>query len=208
MLNTWSSKIKRYVIMNMPYLLKNETKLLLQVRRDLEEDEGFREFAYPDPLSPLYKKYPKLKNKWGYQPVRELVPENEDLSKGAPWTVGHGFTDGTTPDSRISRIQSERKLDEKILAMNKVLERVLPWYEKAPFVTRTVLINMAFNMGVEGLLGFKNTLKYMGQGNYSQAATNMKKSLWYRQVGRRAQYLSERIRTQTIAAEHKAPEKL
>lgn len=36
-----------------------------------------------------------------------------------------------------------------------------------------VMLNMAFQMGTDGLLGFKNTLAMVKAGDYSGAATGM-----------------------------------
>ena len=186
-----------------------EIKLQRQVKKDLDRHEGYREFAYPDPLSPLFKKYPHLRKKWGYKPARELLPADTEWSLGAPWTVGHGFTgEGITQDSKMDRTLSERKLEEKILQINTALNRALSWYTDTSFVTKTILINMTFNMGLVGVLKFKNTLAYIKAQNYSQAAANMEKSLWYSQVGVRAQELVKRMRTQTIEPQHAAQEKI
>jgi lysozyme len=191
-----------------PYLNATARPLVLQVKQDLDRHEGFRVFAYPDPLSKLAKKYRGLP--WGFQPARELLNLISDMdeSDGAPWTVGFGFTQGTTPDSKIERIPAERKLEAKIMEMDATLKHKLPWYAGASLVTKTVLINMAFNMGVQGLLGFKNTLRFIAERNYPKAASNMKLSLWYRQVGDRAKELVARMATQTIDAAHKAPERI
>lgn len=195
--------------MTTPYLYTAQTKLLLQVKADLDMDEGFREYAYPDPLSPLMKKYPFSKERrWGFVPAKEILANISEKLSGAPWTVGYGFTQGVTVDSKMSKPIAERKLEVMILEMDQELGSVLSWYQEASFVTKTVLINMLHNLGLKGLLGFKNTLKYMGEKAYKNAAANMRKSLWAKQVGRRAAYLSERIETQTIKPEHKAPEKL
>lgn len=179
----------------------SQNKLVRQVAGDLNRHEGFREYAYPDPLSPLMAKY--RTEKWGFKPAREIlaklgVPVQTAAKDGAPWTVGHGFTGSTTLDSRMDRITSERKLEQKILEVDSALSNVLTWYKDASFVTRTVLINMSFNMGLKGLLGFRNTLQFISQKNYEQAARNMTQSLWYRQVKGRAVELVERMRTQTI----------
>jgi len=193
--------------MSTPYLKTSETALLLQVKSDLERHEGFREFAYPDPLSKLFKKYPKLP--WGFKPAREIAPKDANLEDGKPWTVGFGFTHGVTADSRITRITAERLLEQKILDMNESLGHALAtWYKDATTITKGVLINMAFNMGQAGLLKFRNTLGYMKAKNYTQAAANMRLSLWYKQVKKRAEELARRIETQEIEAAHKAPEKL
>jgi lysozyme len=49
-----------------------------------------------------------------------------------------------------------------------------------------VLISMAFNLGVQGLLGFTRMLSYSQDGDYSGAAEEMLSSKWATQVGNRA----------------------
>lgn len=187
----------------MPILTTKQEALHKQVCKDLSRQEGWREFAYPDPLSKLFREYPRLK--WGFRPAREIAPPGIRWTDGEPWTVGYGFTQGVTPDSRQSQITSERYLESKVAAMDVTLARVLPaLYPNASLVTKGVLINMAFNMGVQGLLGFKNTLAYMKAENWKAAAAGMRKSLWAKQVGRRAKELALRIETQSIEPEHKA----
>lgn len=178
----------------------SQNKLARQVAGDLNRHEGFREFAYPDPLSALFKNQPS--KDWGFKPAREVAKPGTNFDQGKPWTVGFGFTHGVTPDSRMNRITAERKLEQEILEVDAALRNTLTWYNDASFVTKTVLINMAFNMGLKGLLGFRNTLKFISQKNYEQAARNMTQSLWYRQVKGRAVELVERMRTQTIPSDY------
>lgn len=192
--------------MDTPYTTTSKAYLARQCAKDLGRHEGFAEYAYPDPLSTLYSKYPA--RVWGTKPALNIVSANTDMSKGNPWTVGYGFTDGVTPTSTINKFTADRKLENQILSIDALLSKTLTWYDSASFVTKTVLINMAFNMGMVGLLKFKNTLEYMKQGNWKQAAANMRKSLWYTQVTKRAEELAKRIETQKIPDEYKAPEKL
>jgi len=190
--------------MSVPYLYVPETKLMLQVKKDLDRHEGFREFAYPDPLSKLAKKYHYLP--WGELPARELLALIPDMSEsdGTPWTYGYGFTHCVTPDSRISKIMAERMLEGLILEQNIRLKETLPWYADASFITKTVLINMAFNLGLKGLLKFKNSLRYIKEKNYNKAADNLKLSLWYKQTKSRGKELVARMRTQTIEPQYLA----
>lgn len=191
-------------------LITNKKQALVnQVKKDLERHEGFREYAYPDVLSSLYKKYPRAK--WGFRPatdiLREIGVKYQDAQKlGAPWTVGFGFTNGVTPMHHMERNVAERQLEVKILDMDSALEQkyLVSWYNCATDVTKGVLINMAFNMGIAGLMSFKNSLRMIREQRWPEAAANLKKSLWYRQVGSRAKELINRIATQTIAPEHKA----
>ena len=197
--------------MTTPYLHATQTKLMLQVKQDLDRDEGFREYAYPDPLSRLAQKYPPSKAyPWGFKPAKEILATIPGMSEkdGAPWTVGFGFTQGVNAATRMPRLLAERKLETMILEDDLELSNILSWYKDASFVTKTVLLNMKHNLGLGGLLGFRNTLRYISEGNFKQAGANMRKSLWYRQVTRRAEYLAKRMETQTIAPEHKAPEKV
>ena len=54
---------------------------------------------------------------------------------------------------------------------------------------------MAFQMGVDGLLGFKNTLAMIQAGKYTEAANGMMNSKWAKQTPSRAQRHAEQMRT-------------
>jgi len=70
----------------------------------------------------------------------------------------------------------------------------LPWLGMAPEAVQEALLNMAFNLGVNGLLGFKETLALMKTEQYAQAAAAMLASKWARQVGARAERLAGQVR--------------
>lgn len=186
----------------------DKVAFMLQMKKDLERHEGFRPYAYPDPRSRLATKYRGLD--WGFKPARELLALVKDMDEtdGTPWTVGFGDTHGVSPDSTRNRIQAERRLEQHIEEFYAALVAALPWVKEASFVTRTVLLNMTFNMGLRKLLEFKNTLRFVRDKDYARAASNMTQSLWYRQVGSRAKELVERMRTQEILPAHKAKERL
>mgnify|MGYP000928688506 CR=1 FL=1 len=74
------------------------------------------------------------------------------------------------------------------------LDRVLPWWRRLDEVRRRVLLDMMFNMGAPTLLEFKNTLSFIGAGDWERAANNMLASKWAKQVGMRAIELSELMR--------------
>lgn len=172
-------------------------KLMDQYLADARKHEGFREFAYPDPLSELARKYKHLS--WGFTPARGLLNLiGEPESKGSPWTIGYGYTHGVTPDHRFSREMAEHKLKEVILASITDAKRLVRNFEDQPDAIKTVLVSMAYNMGYRTLSTFKNTLRYCVEKNYPAMAAGMEKSLWYRQVGSRAKELVERVRTLTI----------
>ena len=58
-----------------------------------------------------------------------------------------------------------------------------------------VLISMAYQMGVSGLAGFKNTLKAIEQGRWEDAMNCMMSSRWARQTPSRAKRHADQMRT-------------
>jgi SAM-dependent methyltransferase len=66
-------------------------------------------------------------------------------------------------------------------------------------VRRRVLQNMAFNLGVSGLLDFGNTLAKVRVGHYAEVAGNMLRSKWAGQVGKRAQRLASVMASGQVA---------
>lgn len=104
-------------------------------------------------------------------------------------------------DMKINGITKEEAimlLNNDIYLADADLRAKVKWYDGAPEELKSVLINMTFNMGIgnskKGLLSFRNTLWYMGAGEYEKAAENMLKSKWARQVKDRAERLAERVR--------------
>lgn len=75
------------------------------------------------------------------------------------------------------------------------LDRNLPWWRGMDPLRQRVLANMAFNLGIVKLLGFRNTLAAMKAGDYAAAADGMRRSLWARQVGARADRLAQMMET-------------
>jgi lysozyme len=57
-----------------------------------------------------------------------------------------------------------------------------------------VLVNMAFNLGIDGLLKFKKMFKALEAKDYLMASYEMEDSLWYSQVGARSKYLVDKMR--------------
>ncbi len=60
---------------------------------------------------------------------------------------------------------------------------------------QAVLYNMAFNLGINGLLSFKNTLNMIKNGEYESASEGMLNSKWAVQVGYRARELANQMKT-------------
>lgn len=104
--------------------------------------------------------------------------------------VGHNLR-----DKPISKRASGIILEDDIQDATNDLLKTLPWTANLDWPRKAVLINMCFNMGLSGLLTFKNTLSLIEQKRYLEASENMLKSKWATQVGKRAIELSEIMKT-------------
>jgi len=112
-------------------------------------------------------------------------------------TIGYGRNlddEGISLDEGLDLLQSD--VNSKVAA----LQRALPWAgellsgDDAPRFW--VLVNMAFNMGLEGLLGFHRMLSAMEKKQWEIAASEMlDPPNWLNQVGDRARRLAEQMRT-------------
>lgn len=108
--------------------------------------------------------------------------------------VGHNCR--TKP---ITKEQSDYLLKNDIEKVCADLMKFLPWWAYLGDVRKRVLVNMAFNLGIAGLLKFENTLALIRSGSYAQAAAEMVKSKWAKQVGKRADRLANMMKTGEVA---------
>lgn len=119
-------------------------------------------------------------------------------------TVGYGFrVADLSPDELalnagvvepMSKEVAEKILDIKITKFKKQVYNALPWLTYAPMDIQDALCEMAYQMGVAGLLGFKNTLALIKERKYTQAAENMLKSKWATQTPKRAKQIANLVR--------------
>ena len=97
-------------------------------------------------------------------------------------------------DRGITKAEAFVLLGNDIEAFWGELAVAQPWVLAAPEHVQEALLNMAFNLGVNGLLGFKETLALLKTEQYSAAASAMLASKWARQVGKRAERLARQVR--------------
>lgn len=133
----------------------------------IQTDEGCKLHAYPDPLS-----------------------------GGDPWTVGYGATGAAIgPDTVWTQDEAHADLTARLAALCGRLDLEIPWWRNLDLVRQSVLLNMAYNLGVVGLLGFPHTLTAVRCGNYAAASSQMLMSRWAREVSDRATRLAAMMRT-------------
>jgi lysozyme len=97
----------------------------------------------------------------------------------------------------ISPAEAAFLLDNDIAAFTLGLQQALPWFSGLDPVRQRALTNMAFNLGVHGLLGFRDAMAFMANRQYDAAACAIEDSAWYKEVGARAARIAGMIRTGT-----------
>ena len=129
--------------------------------------------------------------------IKELILKHEGLRlKPYKDTIGK-MTIGVgrnLDDVGISENEAMIMLESDINNAKIQLSTRLPFTDRLPETVKMVLIDMAFNMGIGGLSGFKNFLTYLSNGDYQSASSEMLNSGWAVQVGTRAIELSEMIK--------------
>lgn len=111
------------------------------------------------------------------------------------WTIGVGILIDKRKGGGITSEESAYLLNNRIDERQAAIVKRLPWTSTLDEARFGVLVNMSFQMGVEGLLGFKNTLAMVRDGKYEEASKGMLNSLWAKQTPERAKRLSEQMRT-------------
>ena len=111
------------------------------------------------------------------------------------WTIGTGRLIDIRRGGGITPEESDYLLHNDITRITPQLSQRIPFFNDLDDARKGVLINMAFQMGVEGLLSFHNTLRCIGEGKWEEAAISMSNSLWAKQTPERCKRLQEQIRT-------------
>jgi lysozyme len=97
---------------------------------------------------------------------------DEELSR-----IGH--------DCRSSSITQEQAiylLNNDINSTRNTLTHTIPWWSDLDEIRARVIIDLAFNMGVAGLLKFVHMLEALRSGLWMRAANELSDSMWASQV--------------------------
>ena len=113
------------------------------------------------------------------------------------WTLGVGRLIDVRKGGGITAAESAMLLMNDIDVRVRDLQRRAPWIFTLSSVRQGVLVNMSFQLGVDGLLAFKNTLLMIQQGKYDAASLAMLQSKWAQQTPERAKRLADQMRTNT-----------
>jgi lysozyme len=112
------------------------------------------------------------------------------------WTIGYGRLVDQRKNGGITPDEGAYLLRNDIAA---VTERLVDyaWYRTQDSIRQAALTNMAYNLGVDGLLHFPHFLAAMQNKDYPKAVAELENSLWRKQVGARADRIIKQIGTGT-----------
>lgn len=128
--------------------------------------------------------------------LKELLTKHEGL-KLKPYVdtvgkltigIGHNLTDLGIPE-QIAHLLYEEDIAPVIADLE-----TFPWWEGLSENRKVALADMRFNLGPSRFRGFKNTLRAVADGRYSDAADGMLASKWAKQVKGRAKTLAGMMR--------------
>lgn len=131
-----------------------------------------------------------------------MTPAGVEMLKGQEGYRSHIYFDsrrfhtigyGTNLDVGITQTQAAALLTLALDDKRKSLESLV-WYNTLDLVRQDVIENMAYNMGITALAGFRKMIDAVMAEDWDTAADQMKQSIWAEEVGNRAVVLAEIMR--------------
>lgn len=97
------------------------------------------------------------------------------------WTAGVGFLIDKAKGGRIPEPVIDFWLQYLVEEREKQLDQYIPWWRKLSDARQRALIQMSYQLGVSGLLGFPKMLKALQEGNWGEAYRQALDSKWARE---------------------------
>lgn len=134
--------------------------------------------------------------------LKNLLVQHESY-KQFPYTdtTGH-LTIGigrNLSERGISTNEALSLLDDDIFYFSSKLDSLLPYFSSLDDNRAIVLVDMCFNVGVRGLLEFKEMLKYIEEKDYEKASQEISNSKAAHQNINRYQQLAYIMKTGDLA---------
>ena len=109
-------------------------------------------------------------------------------------TIGYGYNLDANPlrlsdytlqkliSAGINKAAAHELLEQQCANIERELINKILWWSKLSYVRQAVFINMSYNLGVNGMLGFTKMMSAASVGRYTDAAIEMLNSRWATQV--------------------------
>ena len=114
-------------------------------------------------------------------------------------TVGYGFNVNYLEEDELALNNgvvepmttevAHKILELKLEKLKAALIREFSWVEQKPVIVQEALLEMAYQLGIPKMKSFSQTLIYIKEDNYQQAAINLRKSKWAKQTPKRVENL-------------------
>jgi lysozyme len=110
------------------------------------------------------------------------------------WTIGVGHTAGVVEGDTCDEAQAFAWLDADIKDVERDLDARFPWWRDLSEPRQRALANIAFNIGIHRLVGFRRAMGALERGDFLEASVEFLNSKWATQVKNRALRVAELIK--------------
>lgn len=107
-------------------------------------------------------------------------------------TIGFGRN---LDDVGISLIEAEMMLKNDLMKTEILIKNKFKWFSEIDAVRQAVVLNMVFNLGINGFSKFKKLIQAIETKDWNLAGNEMINSNWAKQVGQRASELSAQMKS-------------
>jgi lysozyme len=108
------------------------------------------------------------------------------------WTIGVGRN---LEDVGLSDEEIDYLLENDIERTEELLDEYMDWWRDLDSIRQEAMVNFVFNVGIGTAQKFKKAMTALEEQDYDTAADEMMDSNWSKQVGKRAEEVTEMIRT-------------
>jgi lysozyme len=131
----------------------------------------------------------------GFEGCR-LTAYPDPMTHSDPWTIGYGHTGSDVyPGVVWTQQQADDQLAADVARCTGQVLSAIPWAAGLNDARQAVLIGMAYQLGLGGLVAFHNTLSSIQSSDWQRARDGMLNSVWAQQTPRRAGILAQQMLT-------------
>tara|TARA_R110002072_G_scaffold275506_1_gene436596 strand:+ start:111 stop:524 length:414 start_codon:yes stop_codon:yes gene_type:complete len=106
-------------------------------------------------------------------------------------TIGYGFA---IKDLELDKDVCDIILERKLHNLEDSVNLKFSWFMYMPQEIKDVVMEMCYQLGVNGFSKFKKTVSYLQDRQFEEASVEMLDSLWAKQTPNRAKELSNRVK--------------
>ena len=105
-------------------------------------------------------------------------------------TIGYGRN---LEDIGITQDEADMLLGNDLAKVCVQCQREFDWFDGLSELRKEAIINLVFNMGLEGFKQFRRTIAFIEAGQFIDAGAELLDSRYARQVGKRANEIASQL---------------